>query len=103
VQVLRAHVAADHDRLARSEREAQVPASLNHSNIANIYGVNDSSSIPALVMELIEGPTLADRIAKGLPLVFLRDHRRDWGSRHGPPNRVTESVNLVKGAHSVNG
>jgi Tol biopolymer transport system component len=65
IKVLPADVAADHDRLARFEREAQVLASLNHSNIAQIHGVDDSSGTPALVMELVEGPTLADRIAKG--------------------------------------
>jgi serine/threonine protein kinase len=69
IKVLPADVAADHNRLARFEREARVLASLNHSNIANIYGVDDSSGTPALVMELVEGPTLADRIAKGpIPL-----------------------------------
>ena len=69
IKVLPADVAADHDRLARFEREAQVLASLNHSNIANIHGVDDSSGTPALVMELVDGPTLADRIAKGpIPL-----------------------------------
>ena len=65
IKVLPSEVAADHDRLARFEREAQVLASLNHPNIANIYGVDDSSGTPARVMELVEGPTLADRIAKG--------------------------------------
>jgi hypothetical protein len=69
IKVLPSEVAADHDRLARFEREAQVLALLNHPNIANIYGVDDSSGTPALVMELVEGPTLADRIAKGpIPL-----------------------------------
>jgi serine/threonine-protein kinase len=69
IKVLPADVATDHDRLARFEREAQVLASLNHPNIANIYGVDDSSGTPALVMELVDGPTLADRIAKGpIPL-----------------------------------
>src|SRR6516225_12363190 len=69
IKVLPSEVAADHDRLARFEREAQVLALLNHTNIANIYGVDDSSGTPALVMELVEGPTLADRIAKGpIPL-----------------------------------
>jgi serine/threonine-protein kinase len=69
IKVLPADVAADHDRLARFEREAQVLASLNHPNIANVYGVDDSSGPPALVMELVEGPTLADRIAQGpIPL-----------------------------------
>jgi len=69
IKVLPTDVAADHDRLARFEREAQVLASLNHPNIAQIHGVDDSSGTPALVMELVEGPTLADRIAKGpIPL-----------------------------------
>ena len=69
IKVLPADVAADSDRLARFEREAQVLASLNHPNIAHIHGVEDSSGTPALVMELVEGSTLADRIAKGpIPL-----------------------------------
>src|SRR5688572_7998292 len=57
--------ATDADRMARFEREAQVLASLNHPNIAAIYGVEDR----AIVMELVEGPTLADRIAEG-PIPF---------------------------------
>src|SRR6516225_3502244 len=69
IKVLPADVTADHDRLTRFEREAQVLASLNHTNIAQIHGIDDSSGTPALVMELVEGPTLADRIAKGpIPL-----------------------------------
>src|SRR5262252_5003906 len=69
VKVLPSELAADPDRLARFAREAQVLASLNHPNIAQIYGVEDSTGTPALVMELVEGPTLADRIAKGpIPL-----------------------------------
>jgi serine/threonine-protein kinase len=60
----------DPDRLARFEREARVLASLNHPNIAAIYGIEDTSSDPAhrscaLILELVEGPTLADRIARG--------------------------------------
>jgi len=65
IKVLPVEVAADSDRLSRFEREAHVLASLNHPNIAQIYGVEDDSGTPALVMELVEGPTLADRIAKG--------------------------------------
>jgi len=56
---------ADPDRLARFKREAHVLAALNHPNIAAIYGLEESGSIQALVLELIEGPTLADRIADG--------------------------------------
>jgi eukaryotic-like serine/threonine-protein kinase len=59
----------DGDRIARFRREAQVLAALNHPNIAAIYGFEDSGSTHALVLELVEGPTLADRIAKGpIPL-----------------------------------
>jgi serine/threonine-protein kinase len=61
--------ARDPDRLARFRREAQVLASLNHPNIAAIYGFEESSSVHALVLELVEGPTLAERIAQGpIPL-----------------------------------
>jgi Tol biopolymer transport system component len=56
---------ADADRLARFQREAQVLAVLNHPNIAVIHGLEDSSDIRALVLELVEGETLADRIARG--------------------------------------
>jgi serine/threonine protein kinase len=69
IKVLPDLFAGDADRLARLRREAQVLASLNHSNIAQIYGFEDSDGVRALVMELVEGPTLADRIARGpIPL-----------------------------------
>ena len=59
----------DPDRLARFRQEAHVLASLNHPNIATIYGFEDSGAVHALVLEVVEGPTLADRIARGpLPL-----------------------------------
>jgi len=53
------------DRLARFKREAQVLASLNHPNIGAIYGFEDADDVKALVLELVEGPTLAQRIARG--------------------------------------
>jgi serine/threonine-protein kinase len=69
LKILPEAFAIDGDRIARFRREAQVLASLNHPNIAAIYGFEDSGSTHALVLELIEGPTLADRIAKGpIPL-----------------------------------
>jgi serine/threonine protein kinase len=69
VKVLPEALALDPDRLARFQREAQVLASLNHPNIAAIYGFEDSGAVQALVLELVEGPTLADRIAQGaIPL-----------------------------------
>ena len=61
--------AADPDRLARFTREAQILASLNHPNIAAIYGIEEAEGTRALVLELVEGPTVADRISKGpIPL-----------------------------------
>ncbi len=65
LKVLPTAVAADPDRLARFSREAKLLASLNHQNIAAIYGLEDTGSSQALVMELVEGPTLADRIKSG--------------------------------------
>src|SRR5687767_7307799 len=65
IKVLPDSVAADPDRLARFQREAEVLAALNHPHIAAIYGLERSSGMTALVMELVEGPTLADRIAQG--------------------------------------
>ena len=68
LKVLPDGVAGDPDRLARFRREAQVLASLNHQNIAAIHGLEEDprgrGSSTALVLELVEGPTLADRIAR---------------------------------------
>jgi eukaryotic-like serine/threonine-protein kinase len=65
LKILPAAFALDADRLARFKREAQVLASLNHPNIAQIYGFEDTEGVHALVMELVEGETLADRVARG--------------------------------------
>ena len=69
IKVLPASVAADAARLARFQREAEILASLNDPHIAAIYGLEEQDSGQAaassLVMELVEGPTLADRIAQG--------------------------------------
>ena len=61
IKILPSTFAADQERLARFEREAQVLASLNHPNIAQIYGVEETGGGLALVMELVDGPTLAER------------------------------------------
>src|SRR5580765_5795188 len=63
IKVLLPAVAEDPERLARFQREAQLLASLNHPHIGAIYGLEDAGRTRALVMELGEGPTLADRIA----------------------------------------
>ena len=65
IKVLPASVSMDGERLARLQREAEVLAALSHPNIATIYGLEESSGLKALVMELVEGPTLADRILEG--------------------------------------
>jgi Tol biopolymer transport system component len=65
IKVLPPAMAQDPDRLARFQREAEVLASLNHPHIAAVYGLEDVDGTKALVMELVEGPTLADRIAQG--------------------------------------
>ena len=72
IKILPDAFAADADRVLRFQREAQVLASLNHPNIAHIYGIEDASAgVRALVLELVDGPTLADRIAaapRGIPI-----------------------------------
>ena len=65
IKVLPEEFANDDERLARFEREAKLLASLNHPNIASIYGLEESDGVKALVLELVEGPTLAERIAEG--------------------------------------
>src|SRR5262245_3852765 len=65
LKILPPSFANDPDRLARFRREAEVLASLNHPNIAAMYGIEESAAVEALVMELVEGETLADRIARG--------------------------------------
>ena len=65
IKVLPESLSADSDRIARFEREAKTLASLNHENIAHLYGLERSDGLTALVMELVAGPTLAERIAQG--------------------------------------
>lgn len=65
IKVLPAALAMDKERLVRFKREAQVLASLNHPNIAGIYGLEECDGVVALALELVPGPTLADRIAAG--------------------------------------
>jgi eukaryotic-like serine/threonine-protein kinase len=65
LKVLPEHFALDADRLSRFRREAQMLAAINHPNIAAIYGIEEAHGQPALVLELVEGRTLAERIADG--------------------------------------
>jgi Tol biopolymer transport system component len=69
IKILPEVFAQDPERLARFQREAKTLAALNHPNIGGIYGLEDANGVMALVLELVEGPTLADRIAQGrIPL-----------------------------------
>jgi serine/threonine protein kinase len=83
LKILPAAFALDGDRIARFGREAQVLAALRHPNIAAIYGFEDSGATHALVLELVEGPTLADRITKGSDSLSKRRSR----SRSRSPKR----------------
>ena len=65
IKILPAEFAGDPERLARFEREAKVLASLNHTNIAAIYGFHEASGIRFLAMELVPGEDLAERLKKG--------------------------------------
>jgi serine/threonine protein kinase len=74
LKVLPAGFARDPDRLARFQREAEVLASFNHPNIAAIYGLAESDDVRALVLELVEGATLADRL-----VVRMGTENPSWG------------------------
>src|SRR5881397_672758 len=65
LKLLPDHFADDPERLARFQREAQVLASLNHPNIAQIYGLEESDNTRCIVMELVEGETLQERLKRG--------------------------------------
>ena len=73
IKLLPSHLAGDPDRRARLEREARTLAALNHPHIGAIYGLEDVDGCPALVLELVEGETLADACRRG---VHCRSPRR---------------------------
>ena len=101
LKVLADLLAGDPDRLARLHREAQVLAALNHPNIAHIHGFEDSGSTHALVMEIVEGPTLADRIAQGpiplgeaLPIARQIADALESAHEHGIVHRDLKPANI---------
>ena len=65
IKILPSHFTADPERRARFAREARLLATLNHPHIGAIYGLEEAEGVTALVLELVEGPTLADRLARG--------------------------------------
>jgi WD40 repeat protein len=101
IKVLPDLFAADADRLARFKREAQVLASLNHPHIAAIYGIEEGASGSALILELVEGPTLADRIAQGpipvdevLPIARQIGEALEAAHEHGVIHRDLKPANI---------
>jgi serine/threonine-protein kinase len=93
--------ATDLDRVSRFQREARVLASLNHPNIGHIYGLEDSGTPQALVLELVEGPTLADRIATGplaldeaLPIARQIAVALEVAHEHGVVHRDLKPANV---------
>ncbi|HLY63646.1 MAG TPA: protein kinase [Terriglobia bacterium] len=100
LKVLPDAFAGDAQRMARFEREAQVLASLNHPNIAAIYGLEESSGVRALVMELVEGETLAERIGlgagAGTPVFAVGASPSDKGVPVKPSLQVDEAINIAQ-------
>lgn len=101
LKVLPAAFARDAERMARFEREAQLLASLNHPGIAAIYGLEDSEGVRALVMELAEGPTLADRLAEGplpveeaLPIARQMAEALEYAHERGIIHRDLKPANV---------
>src|SRR5262249_4270651 len=93
--------ALDPDRVARFQREAELLATLNHPHIAAIYGIEEAEGVRALVLELVEGPTLADRIAQGpippdeaLPIARQIAEALEAAHEHGVIHRDLKPANI---------
>ena len=93
LKVLREAFAQDQQRMARFSREAQVLASLNHPNIASIYGLEEADGKQALVLELVEGEDLAERIKRGaIPLAGMCSRSLTQSSRSRSLECVSRTV-----------
>ena len=90
IKVFPEEFASDSEHLARFEREAKLLAALNHPNIASSHGFEESTGVNALVLELIEGPTLAERIAQGPIRLTKPSPARSRSTRRSKP--VTKPV-----------
>src|SRR5262245_44187176 len=100
LKLLPSGFASDQDRLTRFQREAQLLAQLNHPNIAAIYGLEESKP-KALVLELVDGPTLAERIAQGpmpldevLPIAKQISDALEYAHEHGVMHRDLKPANI---------
>ena len=101
LKVILQEFAKDTQLMARFQREAQVLASLNHANIASVYGLEDGGGVRALVMELVEGPTLADRVKEGaipleeaLPIAKQIAEALEYAHEHGIIHRDLKPANI---------
>jgi serine/threonine-protein kinase len=101
IKILPEAFAADAERVARFQREAKVLASLNHHKIGSIYGLEELDGVRALVLELVEGPTLADRIAQGpipldeaLPIAKQIAEALEAAHEHGIIHRDLKPANI---------
>jgi eukaryotic-like serine/threonine-protein kinase len=101
IKVIPQQFARDGQRMARFQREAQILASLNHPNIASIYGLEESEERRALVMELVEGPTLAERLMKGaipieeaLPIASQIAEALEYAHERGIIHRDLKPANI---------
>jgi serine/threonine-protein kinase len=101
IKVLPESLASESDRSARFEREARTLAALNHPNIAHVHGFEESNGLKALIMELVEGPTLADRIAEGalpvdeaLPIAKQIADALEAAHEHGIIHRDLKPANI---------
>jgi len=100
LKVLPDAFATDPDRLARFRREAQVLASLNHPNIAHVYGLEQTDGVQALVMELVDGPTLADRVAQGpIPVDEALPIAKQIAEALEPMSGPATQTVLLRGGH----
>src|SRR6187455_13184 len=101
IKVLPDTFASDPERIARFQREARTLASLNHPHIGAIYGLEESNGVKALVLELVEGPTLADRISQGpiplgeaLPIARQITEALEAAHEHGIIHRDLKPANI---------
>src|SRR6188474_3486038 len=101
IKVLPDAFASDPERIARFLREAKTLASLNHPHIGAIYGLEESNGVKALVLELVEGPTLADRISQGpislgeaLPIAKQITEALEAAHEHGIIHRDLKPANI---------